>query len=523
MLSESKTAGDFIKVAERFFSLGGNPNLLFPMIAIRVENEFYRPTFFHLVYLAWKWSDVTLTPEMDRQYETLMDRMLDDPRTELTACFSEESLCDREHFYDFEAGNRNNDYEGYTFERMTLAHYAMAISDLVMVEKLLLKAPKLVDTVCCITQGKSLLHENVLSVASFIVRDSAGRVEADQYDPSIDFPDESLLATGSSFKENLARVQNLAEDSETAGEIAVAADDAFSYTSVTRTVKVSLLHIAARLGDELACGYLRAKNMDPRAVDSDQRNPLDTLRLSLSERFVAETGNTKRLLKILEPVMRLQKTILPRVYEMRELEGYEIYYDTRSKVAAYVHERLTQQSLIKHTQREGLNFKVDPEVHKLNRAKHADYTNSGYDRGHLRPASDAVGSEQAMEDSFLLSNICPQLPAFNRNYWKQVEVYIRGLVPQYDLVEVFTGPIFAPQLYTDGKMRVSYETIGATGLSVPTHFFKVLFLYRGIHKTVKAYLFPHREIASATLISSFEESIERVQVLSGILFSDLLS
>lgn len=49
------------------------------------------------------------------------------------------------------------------------------------------------------------------------------------------------------------------------------------------------------------------------------------------------------------------------------------------------------------------------------RAYPNDYTNSGYDRGHMAPAGDAVASQAGMDETFLLTNIAPQIgPGFNR-------------------------------------------------------------------------------------------------------------
>ena len=64
-------------------------------------------------------------------------------------------------------------------------------------------------------------------------------------------------------------------------------------------------------------------------------------------------------------------------------------------------------------------FRTDPLV-TTGSAVLADYENSNYDRGHLVPAADMVFSEKAMSASFLLSNISPQEPSFNRGIWKKI-------------------------------------------------------------------------------------------------------
>ena len=55
----------------------------------------------------------------------------------------------------------------------------------------------------------------------------------------------------------------------------------------------------------------------------------------------------------------------------------------------------------------------------------ADYRRSGYDWGHLAPATAVAWSEEIMSESFYLSNMSPHDTGFNRGIWRQLEV--RGL------------------------------------------------------------------------------------------------
>lgn len=66
--------------------------------------------------------------------------------------------------------------------------------------------------------------------------------------------------------------------------------------------------------------------------------------------------------------------------------------------------------------REKSRFEEDEDVPKKWRAQLKDYFRSGYDRGHMAPAADAKGSQQAMDETFLLTNIAPQVgDGFNRH------------------------------------------------------------------------------------------------------------
>lgn len=124
-------------------------------------------------------------------------------------------------------------------------------------------------------------------------------------------------------------------------------------------------------------------------------------------------------------------------------------------------------------------FKEDDRIPLLFRSKNSDYFRSGYDRGHMVPAADSKISQIAMDETFLLSNIAPQIgEGFNRDYWAHLEDYVRRLTTKFENLYVFTIPLYLPRLQADGKWRVNYEVIGdPPSVSVPTHFAKVIYAH----------------------------------------------
>lgn len=103
-------------------------------------------------------------------------------------------------------------------------------------------------------------------------------------------------------------------------------------------------------------------------------------------------------------------------------------------------------------------FKEDPRIAEPFRAKLSDYFRSGYDRGHMVAAADAKFSQQAMDETFYLTNIAPQVgEGFNRDYWAHTEDFVRRLTGQFADVYCFTVPLYLPKQGQDGKWRVSYE------------------------------------------------------------------
>jgi endonuclease G, mitochondrial len=214
---------------------------------------------------------------------------------------------------------------------------------------------------------------------------------------------------------------------------------------------------------------------------------------------------------------------LPATSYVIERAGYSLSYDPRTRNPIYVYEKLSANSLAGRVSRENFQFKEDPRIPKIFRSTLIDYQGSGYDRGHLAPAADHKCSSESMSDTFYLSNMCPQVPQFNRGYWSQLEKHVRELTKDYKTVEVFSGPLYLPNDDKRGNRIVSYSVIGENDVAVPTHFFKVLFLEEGKGDLkMQAYILPNAEIASDTPLDKFIVPIEKVQKAAGILFKSNL-
>lgn len=94
-----------------------------------------------------------------------------------------------------------------------------------------------------------------------------------------------------------------------------------------------------------------------------------------------------------------------------------------------------------------------------------DYSNSGYDRGHMCPAADQKWSQEAMVGCFSLANIVPQANALNTGAWKTLENKERQWAQRDSAIIIIAGPIYE---------KSDTQRIGAAGVRVPGAFFKVL-------------------------------------------------
>jgi endonuclease G, mitochondrial len=92
------------------------------------------------------------------------------------------------------------------------------------------------------------------------------------------------------------------------------------------------------------------------------------------------------------------------------------------------------------------------------RVTHDDYTNSGYDRGHMTPSADRSASDADNEATFILTNIVPQAPANNRGPWRVLEEATRDLVGLGNEVFVISGGIGTRGTLAGGKVTIPAAT-----------------------------------------------------------------
>ncbi len=113
-------------------------------------------------------------------------------------------------------------------------------------------------------------------------------------------------------------------------------------------------------------------------------------------------------------------------------------------------------------------FTSDPELPKVNQVEPWDYSGSGYDRGHMCPAGDNHFDAKAMNESFYMSNICPQNHELNTGKWNDLEIACRRWANKYGEVYIVCGPIIDKR---KGK-RIGKEH----DIIVPEQFFKVILI-----------------------------------------------
>jgi len=187
---------------------------------------------------------------------------------------------------------------------------------------------------------------------------------------------------------------------------------------------------------------------------------------------------------------------------------YTFKYSEKHEQPFWVAYKLSPQFLEKNSERSN-RFKEDKIV-ITGSASLNDYKKSGYDRGHLAPAGSMVYDKIAMNESFYMSNMSPQVPGFNRGIWKKLESKVRNWALASDSLYVVTGPI----------LKDITKTIGANKISVPTAYYKVLLRFvKGKVKTC-AYILPNKK-SNAPLVN-YICPIDLVEKITGIDFNESL-
>ena len=186
--------------------------------------------------------------------------------------------------------------------------------------------------------------------------------------------------------------------------------------------------------------------------------------------------------------------------------GYTVSYNHAWHLPNWVAYELTHVEVQGESSRTD-KFLPDPQV-QGDPVVTRDYKGSGYDRGHMAPAADMKWSEQAMQESFYMTNICPQNHSNNAGDWKDLEELARDLASAYHSIYICCGPIVTDTTCTIGIERK---------IVVPQAFYKV-FLRQKTNGTWTAIGFIMPNAAGNRPLMTYMHSIDEVEQQTGIDF-----
>ena len=128
-------------------------------------------------------------------------------------------------------------------------------------------------------------------------------------------------------------------------------------------------------------------------------------------------------------------------------------------------------------------------------------------------------SQNALDETFILTNVSPQDAGLNRGYWSYFESFVRSLTKHFEDVYVVTGPAFLPKEDEGGKFWVKYQVLGnPPNTAVPTHFFKIIVVSRSEGKyETQGFLIPNQQIENQPL-TNFIVPIDSIEHATGLSF-----
>lgn len=144
---------------------------------------------------------------------------------------------------------------------------------------------------------------------------------------------------------------------------------------------------------------------------------------------------------------------------------YHVTYDYSLGIPVYISYDVTPGDLGNVKRKKSWTFRQDTRLPKP-RVKSSDYTNSGYQRGHMCPAASRSASVKAMKETFSMANVAPQVPALNVGAWLKMENRERDLCKSQQRVHVRIAPVFTHE---------DTATIAQGRVAVPHGFIKIIY------------------------------------------------
>ena len=217
----------------------------------------------------------------------------------------------------------------------------------------------------------------------------------------------------------------------------------------------------------------------------------------------------------------LDKTGLPKLMPGDEVvyhSAYALVYAEAYEQAKWV-AHIILPDVVRGNEGRSNDFRPDEKI-KTGSATEADYflktmqadstfkyDGFGYDRGHLAPSADFRYSKKALSESYLYSNMSPQLAKLNRGRWAELEDVIRQYVVRNNTaLYIVTAPVLKP-----GLKKIER---GPNKVSIPELYCKVAYdptNHRGI-----GFVMPNADCEYPVM--NYAVSIDSVEALTGIDF-----
>lgn len=148
-------------------------------------------------------------------------------------------------------------------------------------------------------------------------------------------------------------------------------------------------------------------------------------------------------------------------------------------------------------------FTADPSIAESDQASRSDF--NGYDRGHICPSADRLGSAEANMQTFYYSNMSPQKSSFNQSggAWYEHEGIVRSLgrnAQKRDTLYIVKGGVI------ENKELLS-EVTSSQRCVIPRFYFMALLVLKNNRYKAIAYWFDQKLNTSTDItIDALEDS-----------------
>lgn len=237
-----------------------------------------------------------------------------------------------------------------------------------------------------------------------------------------------------------------------------------------------------------------------------------------------DDNKSTRIYSAIEMPRELENQVEQILYR----KGYIVSYNKNTKCPNWVAWHLTQEHTDGPYPRKGVpyctddgsvygigivtpetcrnGYIVDMEIEEP-RQHLSDWTRDyNMSHGHMCPAGDNKWDKVAMNQSFLLTNMCPQDEKLNVGGWKKLEEKCRTWANQYGDIYIVAGPVFG-----ESNTRM----LGEGRIAIPDSFFKVVLCMQG---TPKAIGFLYRNDSSSQSMKDNACSVDDVEEITGFDF-----
>lgn len=139
-----------------------------------------------------------------------------------------------------------------------------------------------------------------------------------------------------------------------------------------------------------------------------------------------------------------------------------------------------------------------------------DLYGSGYDRGHMAPnyAMAKLYGLQAQRQSFLMTNISPQLPRLNQLLWQRIEeAEVDYMAKRWQTLWVTTGPVF------DTK-----QALLRSGIEIPDAFYRLWLDQTDAGELRVLALLVPQDVRGDESLSQFITTVDHIEALTGLDF-----